>query len=424
MMNLEKLILENKEVTGYRIIKVKEDSFQLFFVHKSLETIRNNDTERVNVKIYVAHDGFVGESEFRVYKSYTDNEIKDKISQAVTKAKLINNEYFELPKKEVKSYSSDSNFENYTLEDLAKLTSEAVYKADSYKGGSINALEIFITRNLKTVINSNGLNKSEVNYDAMIEAIPTWNGEKESVELYEQYHFNEFNPEKITNEIDDKMKSVKARYEAIKPEAIKNANVILRAEEIRSLCSTIGYDLNYSAVYQKSNKNQIGTNLQENALGDLLNISFVGRIKGSVDSAYFDNDGTTLKDTVLVEDGIVKSYFGSMKEAQYLKQTPTGALHNIILKKGTKSTLELKKEPYLEVVSMSGIQIDLFSDYIGGEIRLGYYFDGKKITPVTGISISASLKEVLNHMYLSLEEEQQESYFGPKIALFKGFNIQ
>jgi len=424
MMNLEKLILENKEVTGYRIIKVKEDSFQLFFVHKSLETIRNNDTERVNVKIYVAHDGFVGESEFRVYKSYTDNEIKDKISQAVTKAKLINNEYFELPKKEVKSYSSDSNFENYTLEDLAKLTSEAVYKADSYKGGSINALEIFITRNLKTVINSNGLNKSEVNYDAMIEAIPTWNGEKESVELYEQYHFNEFNPEKITNEIDDKMKSVKARYEAIKPEAIKNANVILRAEEIRSLCSMIGYDLNYSAVYQKSNKNQIGTNLQENALGDLLNISFVGRIKGSVDSAYFDNDGTTLKDTVLVEDGIVKSYFGSMKEAQYLKQTPTGALHNIILKKGTKSTLELKKEPYLEVVSMSGIQIDLFSDYIGGEIRLGYYFDGKKITPVTGISISASLKEVLNHMYLSLEEEQQESYFGPKIALFKGFNIQ
>lgn len=423
-MNLEKLILENKEVTGYRIIKVKEDSFQLFFVHKSLETIRNNDTERVNVKIYVAHDGFVGESEFRVYKSYTDNEIKDKISQAVTKAKLINNEYFELPKKEVKSYSSDSNFENYTLEDLAKLTSEAVYKADSYKDGSINALEIFITRNLKTVINSNGLNKSEVNYDAMIEAIPTWNGEKESVELYEQYHFNEFNPEKITNEIDDKMKSVKARYEAIKPESIKNANVILRAEEIRSLCSTIGYDLNYSAVYQKSNKNQIGTNLQENALGDLLNISFVGRIKGSVDSAYFDNDGTTLKDTVLVEDGIVKSYFGSMKEAQYLKQAPTGALHNIILKKGTKSTLELKKEPYLEVVSMSGIQIDLFSDYIGGEIRLGYYFDGKKITPVTGISISASLIEVLNHMYLSLEEEQQESYFGPKIALFKGFNIQ
>ena len=424
MIDLEKLIRENKEVTGYRIITVKKDSFQLYFVHRSLETIRNNDTKSVYVRIYVAHDEYVGESEFRVYPAYLEDEIRGKISQAVVKAKLINNEAFELPKKEEASYLSDSNFENYSLEELAKMTEEAVYKADSYKDGSINALEIFITKIEKNVVNSNGLNKSQVTYDAMIEAIPTWNGKRESVELYEQYHFNEFDSEKITAEIDDKMKAVRARYDAIKPESITNVNVLLRPNEIVSIIESIAEDINFGTVYQHGNKNEIGTNLQDGAKGDLLTLSLVGKVKGAVESSNFDDDGTTLKDTVIVEDGVVKSYFGGMKHAQYLKVEPTGNLAIAKLNPGTKSLDELKKEPYLECVSMSGIQVDLFNDYIGGEIRLGYYFDGTKVTPVTGISISGSLTEVLKEMYLSKEVGQEGPYYGPKIAAFKGFNVQ
>ena len=424
MIDLEKLILSNKEVTGYKINEVKSESFQLFFVHKSLETIRNNDTKTINVTIYVNHDGAIGDSNFKVYTAYTEEEIKEKIAQAVEKAKLVSNEPFELPKKEEANYPSDSNFENYSLEELAKLTSEAVYKADSYKDGSINALEIFITKNIKTVKNSNGLNKSEVAYDAMIEAIPTWNGKDESVELYEQYHFNEFDSDKITAEIDDKMKAVKARYEAVKPIAIPEVNVLLRPEEMEALLSDVLIDLNYRVVYFKANKNPVGTNLQEGANGDLLTVYGVGRVKGSVESKYFDADGTALKDTLIVDAGVAKTYWGGMRYAQYLNMEPTGNLSIYKLKNGTRTIDSLKKEPYLEVVSMSGIQVDLLSDYIGGEVRLGYYFDGTKVTPVTGISISGSLTNVLKNMYLSKEEEQQGKYFGPKLSLFKGFSIQ
>ena len=67
---------------------------------------------------------------------------------------------------------------------------------------------------------------------------------------------------------------------------------------------------------------------------------------------------------------------------------------------------------------MSGIQVDLLSDYIGGEVRLGYYYDGEKVTPVTGISISGSLSLVLKNMYLSKEMDQKDQYYGPKLALF------
>jgi PmbA protein len=73
---------------------------------------------------------------------------------------------------------------------------------------------------------------------------------------------------------------------------------------------------------------------------------------------------------------------------------------------------------------MSGIQVDLLSDYIGGEVRLGYYFDGTKVKSETGISISGSQSNVLKNMYLSNEEEKHGRYSGPKLTLFKGFSIQ
>lgn len=56
----------------------------------------------------------------------------------------------------------------------------------------------------------------------------------------------------------------------------------------------------------------------------------------------------------------------------------TGMLPCTELLEGSFSKKELYKEPYLECVSLSGIQLDQYNDYIGGEIRLGYYFDGNK----------------------------------------------
>lgn len=132
-------------------------------------------------------------------------------------ALLVNNKPFTLPSGEVKEFKSDSNFNNYSLNELASLISEAVFKADNYLDGGINALEIFVTKKTVIVENSTGLKKTQVLYDTMIEAIPTWNGNDESVELYEQYHVGYLNPEEITKEIKNKMEEVHARFEAKKP---------------------------------------------------------------------------------------------------------------------------------------------------------------------------------------------------------------
>ena len=72
---------------------------------------------------------------------------------------------------------------------------------------------------------------------------------------------------------------------------------------------------------------------------------------------------------------------------------------------------------------MSGLQVDFFNDYIGGEIRLAYYCDGQKILPVTGISITGSLKKVLASIRLSHRIAVDDGYTGPDKAILTGMKI-
>jgi predicted Zn-dependent protease len=79
--------------------------------------------------------------------------------------------------------------------------------------------------------------------------------------------------------------------------------------------------------------------------------------------------------------------------------------------------------PCLEVLSMSGLQVDLFNDYIGGEVRLATYRDGETVIPVTGISITGSLKQVLSSIRLSSEISVCDGYTGPEKAILQNMKI-
>ena len=148
-----------------------------------------------------------------------------------------------------------------------------------------------------------------------------------------------------------------------------------------------------------------------------------GSIKGSVRSSAFDGDGVTLVDREIIKDGVATALWGGTRFAQYLNEQPTGNLGCISLECGTLTDAEKNSAPYFRCASMSGLQVDIYNDYIGGEVRLGYYFDGEREIPVTGISISGKLSEALKNMRLSDEAVTYESYNGPKCAIFGGIEI-
>lgn len=422
MIDIIKLLQENTEIKDYKINTVKTESYELFFVHEALETVRCTDTENTTVTVYSEHDGKIGHASFKLYASTTEDEARAKIDKAWKQAALISNEYYTLPENEMLDGEIPSNFAHYDAKTLAYKIQDAVFSADTLDFGSINALEIFVNKHTVSVKNSRGIDKCERKYSAMVEAIPTWN-EGESVELYEAKRFNSFDFDDVKTEIEEKMREVRDRGRATPPAKKLSCPVMLGAHEIASLVRNIYGNLDYAAVYAHMNPYSIGDKVQKDLSGDPISITMRAQLEGSVASALFDGDGTSLCDTEIIRNGEVVSYFGSHRFAQYLKAEPTGALPCVELAVGTLSDNERAIAPYFECVSMSGLQVDILNDYIGGEVRLAYYFDGEKKIPMTGISISGKLSSALDSIRLSSEAKCAGSYKGPKYALLSGLEI-
>ena len=198
---------------------------------------------------------------------------------------------------------------------------------------------------------------------------------------------------------------------------------MLNVQEVASLMHEIAWDLNYSTVYSRSNLFKKGDSIQKEILGDPISITMAGQVPGCVRSRCFDSDGLSLRDIRILENGKALNYYGSNRNGQYLKENPTGALQCLCVDTGSATAEDFRTGPYLEVISMSGLQVDLNNDYIGGEVRLAYYHDGKEIIPVTGISITGQVRDVLNNLRLSTEKAIQKGYSGPRKALLNCMKI-
>ena len=424
MMDVKQLLSSNSGLDGWRVTETATASYELFFVHKKLETVRATDTVDTSVTVYVRHDGKLGDSTFAVYPSMTEQDVAAKIGAAAARARLVFNEPYELPEAETLSVSLPTNMENRDMKALGREIADAVFAADTVEGGSINACEIFLYHETVKVFNSRGVRKTQSIYRVMIEAIPTFTTDKESVELYEDHRFTTFDAEKVTAEIAARMREVRDRSLAVKPATPMKVNVVLRPQEISHLVRDLARDLNYASVYSHANLHKVGDDLQSGGSGDKLTVTMKGIVEGSERSASFDADGAALHDTCVIENGVVKSYYGSTRFGQYLGvKQPSGELPCARLEPGALTEAEIKKAPYIECASLSGLQLDLYNDYIGGEIRLAYYYDGEKTVPITGISMSGKLSDVLSTLRLSETTTVQGAYEGPDKLLMREISV-
>lgn len=426
MKNLNEITkaLSASDLSDYSVIATDVESYELFFVHGKLETVRKSIHSAALANVFVAHDGKLGSASFGLDETASESDISKKIADAKARAAMIFDEPYSLPcdgkavDGAIPSNLADMD-EKQVGEDIAK----AVFSACTKENCEINALEIFVTKRTSTVKNSKGVNKKQVKHTVSVEAIPTCNGKDESVELFETYDFGELNPDAISREISARIEDVSARLSAVKPQSAIDCPVVLNAYELNTLFEELVGDADFAREYLHSNLHSVGDLWQTAPKGDLLDVTMRGIINGSPQSALFDRDGTSLKDVKIIEDGKIIAGFGSNRFAQYLGKTPTGALVCMDVKEGETPVREMLSKPHLECTYLSGLQVDLYNDYIGGEIRLAYYYDGKERVPVTGIAMSGKLSEVLNEMTLSKERVVLGAYAGPQKIMLNGFKI-
>lgn len=396
MKKIIDMLKGNPKVSDWKIIESGTDSYEMFFVLDKLETVRKADTVRTDVEIYVDHDGKRGRSSISVSPAVTDEELETLVEGAIEKASLLGDPPYSIPENEKGEFVVESNLNGREKCDIAAEIANIVRDVKVSENCAVNALEIFVTDRETHIVNSRGIDKTQRRSSAMIEAIPTYNGEKESVELYEAINVAELDADALRKEIRARLEDVMARDFAKKPETKLDCPVILNAGEIVSLFGTIVGKMDMAGEYMHSTPYEIGDKLQSDPKGDKLDITLTG---------------------------VIKAFSGSSRFAQYLGKKPTGALPCIKVEPGTTKISEMTAKPYLECVYLSGIQVEVENDYIGGEIRLAYYFDGEKKLPVTGIFMSGKLSDVLNTVVLSEETVVYERYCGPRKLLVSGMDI-
>ncbi len=423
---IKKGLASFSQVSDYKIIHHSKKSHELFYVFKRLETSRATSLEDYQITVYVDDQEFRGCSTIAIDAAMSDEEIHSRIEKAVYRASFIKDVRYELPAPSNKPQEKmESNMAEHSLAEWIEKVSEAVFAADTAKDCWLAATEIFLYDEDFEVINSKGINEKYHKYSGMIETIPTSTKSKEEFEIYENSEFGNIDLKAITHRVKEVLQVAKDRAQAVALPKGVNCKVILAAHDISGFYGYFANQLDYASVFQKMSTFELGKSCQgEKIEGDKISVSVVPVIKECVRSAPIDQDGIVLSEVKLVEQGVAKQYHGASRWGQYLKiANPTGSCPIVVVAAGSKSVAEMHQEPYLECVLFSGLQVDAFSGYIGGEVRLGYYFDGHQVIPVTGFTISGNLAEVKANMRLSKEIIKQKNCVGPSHIEIKKMGI-
>ncbi len=426
---IKKILMDQKNISGYKIKETQVHSNELFFVKQNVDMDRAKSVHHFNVTVYVDfnEDGkkYRGSSTTSIHPTMSENEIEKSIHAAAFAAGFVKNPYYPLVMPAAANASlPKSNFANESLPFWMNEITKAIYKNDIYEKGGINSCEIFLDKVVTRIVNSEGVDVSEEGYRCMVEFITTWKEEGEEIELYRCIDCSEFDAELLADEVKNMIQICREKAIAGKTPALGTSSVILTREAVKDFFAYYYSKSNASSVYNQASTWKVGDKVQgDEVMGDLLSLTLDPFMKNSTNSEAFDSEGFPVKPVKIIDRGELMQYAADTRYAYYLGVAPTGNIGNVVVESGSRTMEELKKEPYLMTAAFSDFTVDTMTGDFCGEIRLAWYYDGKTIIPVNGGSITGNIGELQHEMYLSKERQKDNNFEGPAMVLLKNVTV-
>ena len=430
MNNLLQTILGTMDhIDGWHIMDKKTSSQELFYIKQNVDMMRSKDVHHFDVTVYknFEADGekYKGSSTTKIAPTMNEEEIIEALNEAAYAATFVKNAYYPLVSKTnnglVKTHSA---MKEKSLQAWLPEFTSAIFKSDIPEENALNSAELFLNKNDYRISNSEGVDVTYDNFDIHLEFITNWKSEKEEVELFRNMNFSEYQPQQIADEVKTMIEFSKKRSQALLTPSLKDFNVLLTGGPVKEFLSYYVAHSNVQSIYEEISTFKIGDSIQgESIIGDKISITLDPLLKNSSYSRPIDADGLPLKKIEIINEGILKNYYGNTRYSHYLNLEATGNIKNVVVNNGSKSIEEMKSKPYLELVEFSDFQMDILTGNFAGEIRLGLYFDGKTVKPVTTGSISGNIKTVQENIFLSKETYQENNYFGPKTLQLPKLNV-
>lgn len=416
--------LKRLNIEEYIINISKYKSAQMFFIKKSLDTRRAENTVSYNVNVFRKFDKngteMKGMSSVHIYNGMTDAEIDDSIKRAYLAASFVCNPTYDLMECKKNDFiKMESDLFNYSLEECCEKVSEALFSEDNRSDVFINSAEVFVYENNEEIISSTGIDSGYTKRHISGEFVAQCK-EPQDVETYKDFKYYTLDTESLKAKVRKTLDYTLDRAKAKEAPKAGKYRVIISDHYVSDIFSYYSGRSQANYIYAKYSTFEIGQNVQAlNADGEYAEIKGDKISMTLVPTEPLSDEGIWQKERVLLDNGELKTYHGGLRFSRYLGIEPTGYYGTLKVDAGSMSVEDMKKKPYLWVVNFSDFQMDDFTGHFGGEIRLAFLYDGEKVTPVTGGSINGSLLDTQTNVILSKEIQREANFTGPYALCFE-----
>ena len=419
--------------SDWRLVSTKMERRERYFVGRGTEQTRAIDDLAYSLTLYVDSETggkkTRGEATVNLQPSLSDAELDAKIRQAALAASKSRNPWFELPGPAPAMISIPrSGFDGLEWGRAMDGSARALFASEPEAGGGarINALELFLSREEKEFANSRGQSFRSLRWRGYSEFVVDCPAPAGPVELFDDIEFSEPDPERLSAATGTRLREVGDRARAIPLPALSGIPVLLRGKEAEEVFAWFFGNATTTMVFTKASTFSVGKNVQADGDGEVaeaLDIWAEPFMAGLAASGAFDADGFPLERTPVIEQGICRNLVGSVRHADWLGLPRRGVFSLFSVSPGASSLAQLRSCPHLEPVMFSDFRLDNVTGDFGAEIRLAYWFDGKKRIPVTGGSISGSVSEFKSTMLRSSELALGTRSRCPTAVLLEGLRL-
>lgn len=418
MLDLILKVLKNNNIDEYIINETKKEAYELYMIKKAVDMDRRKNITIYTVTVFKDNgNDLKGSSVVKVYPSMDEKEIDEVLKDAYYAAGFVKNKSYNLPKgyKGEKVYDK-SSLSNMSLEETAYKVKEALYKYDNFEHGWINSSEIFVSKVDERIVTSNDVDASYEKYSIEGEFVTQW-VENSDVEIFSMFSYDELKEEELALMAKEAIINAGYRDKSKEAPVTGKYDVILCDSSVHEFFEYYLTNSRTDMIYQKYSNFKLGENVQGTDIkGDKVSIE----LKSSVP---FSKEGIVLKDTKLIEDGVLKAIHGPYNFAEYLGIEPIGNFDGAVIQGGNTSEKDMFVDGTLKIIRFSDFQMDGITGDCFGEIRLALLKKGDEIIPVTGGSVTINIKDVKDEMLFSKETEDDRGVIIPKCIKFKNINV-
>ncbi len=299
---------------------------------------------------------------------------------------------------------------------------EAMQQVPETSGEDINSYEIFAESCKRRYVNSEGIDVTVCYPSSTVEVVVNARNEEHEIELYRLYTAGTCDKENLVKEISNTLKYGKDRLVAQPTPSVGKAAVLFPTQDSTQIFKWFAIKMNAAMKYRGISNFEIGKPVVEGAVGDTITITAVKELPNSSKNTPVDSEGAQVRDMDIIRENVPVSFWGDAQFRYYLGVDAFIA-SNFKAEGGKLSESEIRTGTYLEPVEFSDFSVDMVTGDIAGEIRLAYWHDGEKVTPVTGGSVSGNLAELVKNIKLSKELRQYDTCLIPSVTKLEGVTV-